>query len=69
MVSWADDQTEYTGDELTILKTWYIHNRFLTAGDIEDLENEKDEYFKEVYTYGNWGVLRCRLYLPSTGTA
>ena len=57
MVSWADDQTEYTGDELTILKTWYIHNRFLTAGDIDDLENEQDEYFKEVYTYGNWGVL------------
>ena len=56
-VSWADDQTEHTGDDITILKTWYIHNRFLTPDDIGDLENEKDKYFKDVYTYGNWGVL------------
>jgi phage terminase large subunit len=58
-VAWADDQTEYTADDgrLTILKTWYIHNRFLTPDDVYDLENETDEYFKDVYTYGNWGVL------------
>ena len=56
-VAWANDQTEYTGDELTILKTWYIHNRWLTPDDIEGLENEKDEYFRDVYTFGNWGVL------------
>jgi phage terminase large subunit len=56
-VAWADDQTEYTSDSLSILKTWYIHNRFLTADDVKDLENEKDPYFYNVYTLGNWGVL------------
>lgn len=54
---WADNQTEFTSDELTILKTWYVHNQFLTTGDIYDLENEGDEYSRNVYTFGNWGVL------------
>jgi phage terminase large subunit len=56
-LAWADDQTEYQSDELSILKTWYIHNKFLTAADRADLLNEKDEYYRNVYTYGNWGVL------------
>jgi phage terminase large subunit len=56
-IAWADDQVHYKSDELTILKTWYIHNRFLTKGDIEDLENESDPYYYSVYTLGNWGVL------------
>lgn len=56
-IGWSDTQQEYKSGNLTILKTWYIHNRFLTAGDIADLENETDDYFKNVYTYGNWGVL------------
>lgn len=56
-VGWGVDTTEYTADDLTILKTWYVHNKFLTAGDIYDLENEPDEYYRDVYTYGNWGVL------------
>lgn len=56
-LGWADSQTEYTSDTLSILKTWYVHNRFLTPDDIADLENETDEYFKSVYTYGNWGIL------------
>lgn len=56
-LGWADSQTEYTSDALSILKTWYVHNRFLTPDDIADLENETDEYFKSVYTYGNWGIL------------
>ena len=54
---WADDQTEYTSEELTILKTWYIHNRFLTPDDVKDLENETDKYYYDVYTLGNWGIL------------
>ena len=57
VVAWADDQTEYTSDDLTILKTWYIHNIFLTPDDIADLEGEQDEYYRNVYTFGNWGVL------------
>lgn len=55
--AWADDQTEYITPGLSILKTWYIHNRFLTAGDVRDLESETDEYYRDVYTFGNWGVL------------
>ena len=56
-IAWRDDQTEHSGDDLAILKTWYIHNKFLTPADISDLENEKDDYFRNVYTFGNWGVL------------
>lgn len=56
-VEWADDQTKYENDDLSILKTWYIHNRFLTDNDVNDLENETDKYFRDVYTFGNWGVL------------
>jgi phage terminase large subunit len=56
-LAWADDQTEYNDGNLSILKTWYIHNRFLTADDVHDLENEKDEYYRDVYTFGRWGVL------------
>jgi len=56
-VNWQDKQTEYKSDDLTILKTWYIHNRFLTEQDIYDLESEEDEYFYKVYTLGDWGVL------------
>ena len=56
-LGWADDQTEYHGDELSILKTTYKDNNFLTDNDRRDLENETDKYFYEVYTLGNWGVL------------
>lgn len=56
-VAWSDAQTEYTSDSLSILKTWYIHNRFLTLDDVHDLENEGDKYYRDVYTFGNWGVL------------
>lgn len=56
-IGWQTDQTEYTSPELSILKTWYVHNRFLTAQDVERLEGEQDEYYRGVYTFGNWGVL------------
>lgn len=56
-LAWADDQTQYTGDALTILKTTYQDNQFLTDSDRADLENETDKYFYDVYTLGNWGVL------------
>lgn len=56
-IGWADNQTEYQSDELSILKTWYIHNSFLTPDDKRDLENETDPYFHNVYTLGNWGIL------------
>ena len=56
-ISWTDKQTEYKSDSLSIQKTWYIHNRFLTLDDVKDLENETDKYYYDVYTLGNWGVL------------
>lgn len=54
---WKETDTEYTSDELSILKTWYIHNHFLTSQDVRELLNEKDDYYRNVYTFGNWGVL------------
>ena len=56
-IGWEDKQTEYRDQQLVILKTWYIHNRFLTQADIADLTNEQDPYYYNVYTLGNWGVL------------
>ena len=56
-VAWADDQKEYKDDDLSILKTTYKDNKFLTPADHKDLENEKDKYRYNVYTLGNWGIL------------
>ena len=56
-VAWADDQKEYKTDDLSILKTTYKDNKFLTTQDHKDLENERDRYRYNVYTLGNWGIL------------
>lgn len=56
-IAWADEQTEYRSNELSILKTTYKDNRFLTPEDVADLENETDSYYYNVYSLGNWGVL------------
>ncbi len=56
-LGWADNQTEYTSPSLSILKTTYKDNQFLTPDDIYDLESETDEYYKNVYTLGMWGTL------------
>ena len=53
-VAWADDQTEYQGADLSILKTTYRDNKFLTLDDVRDLENETDPYYRAVYTQGKW---------------
>ncbi len=54
---WSDKQTEYKSDDLTILKTTYKDNKFLTPDDVRDLESETDSYYFNVYTLGNWGIL------------
>ena len=54
---WDDTKTQYQDDDITILKTTYKDNEFLTPGDVHALENETDEYYHNVYTLGNWGVL------------
>jgi len=56
-LGWTESQKEYISDTLTILKTTYKDNRFLEQDEIDILENETDEYWKNVYTLGNWGVL------------
>ena len=54
---WVDGAKEYKGDGLSILKTTYRDNRFLTEDDIKALEDETDPYYKAVYSEGNWGTL------------
>jgi len=55
--NWQDGASEYHEDGMSILKTTYKDNRFLTDDDRLALENEQDEYYRNVYTLGNWGVL------------
>jgi len=55
--NWVEGEFEYHDDKLSILKTTYKDNKFLEQDDIDELENEQDEYYKEVYTLGNWGIL------------
>lgn len=52
-----DSAREYVSPGLRILKTTYKDNEFLSPDDIKELEDETDEYFYNVYTLGNWGVL------------
>lgn len=54
---WDGSRTSYRSDVLSILKTTYRDNVFLTDGDRRELEQERDPYFRDVYTNGNWGVL------------
>ena len=63
-LAWADDQTEHQSAELSILKTTYKDNKFLTKQDRYDLENEKDKYRYAVYTLGNWGILGHIIFEP-----
>lgn len=54
---WEDDKQYVEKNNVSILKTTYKDNKFLTEDDIAALENETDQYYYEVYTLGNWGVL------------
>ena len=54
---WEDDKQYVEKDNVSILKTTYKDNKFLTEDDVAALENETDKYYYEVYTLGNWGVL------------
>jgi len=53
-----DEDKCYHDDDLLILKTTYLDNlKHLEEDDIYELENENDPYYRDVYTFGNWGVL------------
>ena len=54
---WEDNKNYYEDNEVCILKTTYKDNDMLTDEDKERLENEKDPYYYNVYSLGNWGVL------------
>lgn len=54
----SDKDTRYQDEHLLIHKSTYKDNlRFLEKDDVYDLEHEKNQYYKEVYTNGNWGIL------------
>jgi len=55
--NWIEGETEYHDEGLTILKTTHKDNKFLEQADHDELENEQDPYYRDVYTLGNWGVL------------
>lgn len=59
---WAEGGAQYSDDDVSILKTTYRDNVFLTQGDRAQLENETDPYFYNVYTLGNWGTLAGVIY-------
>lgn len=58
-IGWDENDTEYKADDgsLTILRTWFEHNNFLTEQDKSDLLSETDKYYSDVYTWGKFGVL------------
>lgn len=56
-IGWADDQKEYNSRELSILRTTYRDNQFITRDDVLELQQEKDKYYFDVYSEGRWGVL------------
>lgn len=58
-IGWDENDTEYKADDnsLTILRTWFEHNRFLTEADRADLLGEQDKYYQDVYTWGKFGIL------------
>lgn len=54
---WEDGKNYAEGGSVSILKTTYKDNKYLTEDDRAALEGEKDPYWREVYTLGNWGVI------------
>ena len=52
--NWQDNKKNYEDDRLSILKTTYRDNSFLTDDDIDRLESEDDPYYRDVYLDGNW---------------
>lgn len=56
-LAWADNQKDYRDEDMVIIKTTYLDNRFLTKQDTKRLEGEKDSYYYAVYTRGEWGIL------------
>jgi len=56
-IDWKDNQKHYLDDSISILKTTHLDNEYLDEDDHNELENETDKYWYQVYTLGNWGIL------------
>ncbi len=54
--NWDESRCFYSDNRVSILKTTYRDNAFLTDDDRAALEAERDPYYRQVYTLGNWGV-------------
>ncbi|MCK4500268.1 PBSX family phage terminase large subunit [Candidatus Babeliales bacterium] len=54
---WIEGQSYVEKPGLSILKTTFNDNDFLEEDDKAALRDEPDRYYREVYSYGNWGVL------------
>lgn len=54
---WQDGRQHVENENLSILKTTYRDNRFLTDDDRMVFTMNTDPYFRDVYADGNWGVL------------
>ncbi len=61
-IGWTEQDTEYHDEYLSILKTTYKDNPYLTPETIYDLEHESDPYWYNVYTLGRFGVLGHVIY-------
>ena len=53
---WREGKNYAEDSRVSILKTTYKDNRFLTPADRLALESERNPYFYRVYTLGEWGV-------------
>ncbi len=56
-LGWTEADKEYHDEHLSILKTTYLDNPYLTKETVYDLEHESDPYWYNVYSLGNFGVL------------
>ena len=61
-IGWTEQDTEYHDEHLSILKTTYKDNPYLTPETIYDLEHESDPYWYNVYSLGNFGILGHVIY-------
>lgn len=54
----------YNDNDLLILKTTYVHNKYNDEAYIKMLENMKniDEQYYNIYALGNWGALKGRIF-------
>ena len=59
---WDESKNTYSDDRKLIVKTTYKDNNYLTQDDVYELEHEADQYFYNVYTLGNWGILGNLIY-------